>query len=301
MNAEEDVPVDLDTVADELYGLPAEEFTAARTAAEKEARAAGEKELAAQIHTLAKPNQVAWLANQLARHHADELRPLLELGAGLRDAAGGLTGDQLREFTRQKRQLVRALVQRGRGLASRAGRKVSADAARGLEETLDAGLVDPGAAERLLAGRLSSGLQHAGFGPAIVGGGPALSSVPTGRTAASAPGRSGTRDQRLAARVAAADREVADARSAVDRATRAKSDADAAVELAAKECREAEDKVARLKAKLERATTSQAEADWERRRTQKELEKADRLVAQTERRFREAAERRAAVTPPNTQ
>jgi len=51
--------VDLDTVADELYGLPPEEFTAARTAAEKEAKAAGEMELAAQIRTLAKPNQVA--------------------------------------------------------------------------------------------------------------------------------------------------------------------------------------------------------------------------------------------------
>jgi len=292
--------VDLDTVADELYGLPPEEFTAARTAAEKEAKAAGEMELAAQIRTLAKPNQVAWLANQLARHHADELRPLLELGAGLRDAPDGLTGDQLREFTRQKRQLVRALVQQGRGLASRAGRKVSADAVRGLEGTLDAGLADPSAAERLLAGRLSSGLQHTGFGPAIPVGAPALTREPVAQESSPKPSRPGTREQRLAERLSAADLEVEEARSSVDRATRARADAGAAVYRAVTASRQAEEKVTRLQAKLERVTTAQAEADWERRRTKKDLEKADRLVAQTERRFREAAERRAAITPPTT-
>src|SRR4051812_36930544 len=128
--------MDLDSVSAELYGLSPEEFTAARTAREKEAKAAGDKELAAGIHALAKPNQVAWLANQLARQQQAELQALLDLGAGLRDAADTLTGDQLREFTRQKRQLVGALVQQGRSLASGVGRKVSLDTARALEETL---------------------------------------------------------------------------------------------------------------------------------------------------------------------
>ncbi len=41
--------MDLDAVADELYALWPAEFTAARTAREKEARAEGDKALAAQI------------------------------------------------------------------------------------------------------------------------------------------------------------------------------------------------------------------------------------------------------------
>jgi hypothetical protein len=71
--------------------------------------------LAAQIHQLTKPNLVAWLANQLARERADEIRPLLELGVALREATATLSGQQLRELSRQQRQLVYALVQQARG------------------------------------------------------------------------------------------------------------------------------------------------------------------------------------------
>jgi hypothetical protein len=289
--------MDLDSVAGELYGLPPEDFTAARTARAKEAKAAGDKALATRISALAKPNQVAWLANQLAREHQDELRALVDLGAGLREAADALTGDQLRDFTRQKRQLVGALVQQGRGLATRAGRKVSLDAARGLEETLNAALADPAAAGLVLEGRLSSGLQNTGFGPAVGGGKPALSSVPGPSGPPAAASRSGSKEQRLAARLATAEHEVEQARQSAERAAATRAEAETAVERAAVECRKAEDKVARLQAKLEHATTAQAEADWERRRTKKDLEKADRLVAQTVRRLREAEECRRALDP----
>jgi len=57
----------LNQVADELDRLAPEEFTAARTVQEKQARQAGDRELAARIHRLAKPTVAAWLANQLAR------------------------------------------------------------------------------------------------------------------------------------------------------------------------------------------------------------------------------------------
>lgn len=290
--------MELKTVADELYALLPEEFTATRTAREKEAKAAGDKELAAQIHAMPKPNQVAWLANQLARQHADELRPLVELGAGLRDAADAQTGDQLREFARQKRQLVGALVARARRLASQAGRKVSDDTARGLEETLNAGLADPAAAELLLAGRLSGGLQYSGFGPAVEGGGPPLlSSFPAASTPSAASPRSKTKEQRVAERVVAADQELEAARSAVDRAAQSKTEEEQAVQRAATAHEEAEEEVARLHSELDRATTAQAEADWERRRTKKDLEKAERLGSQAQRRLREAEERRAALDP----
>lgn len=165
---------DFDDVADELYGLPPEEFTAARNAYQKQAKQAGEPDLAKRIHALAKPTVTGWVANQLVREHEDELRPLLELGAGLREATRTLSGDQLRQLSRQQHELVYALVQQGRQLAKSAGRKISDDAARGLEDTLRAALADEAAAGLLMAGRLIEALHHDGFGVGFgVGAGPA--------------------------------------------------------------------------------------------------------------------------------
>jgi hypothetical protein len=57
--------VDADELADELYALPPEQFTAAPNTRAKEAKAAGEKETAARIAALRKPTVLAWLANPL--------------------------------------------------------------------------------------------------------------------------------------------------------------------------------------------------------------------------------------------
>ena len=57
----------IDDVAQELYALVPEEFTAARNARAKEAKAAGDAELAAQVQALRKPTAGAWLLNQLVR------------------------------------------------------------------------------------------------------------------------------------------------------------------------------------------------------------------------------------------
>ena len=66
------------------------------------------------METLPKPSVTAWLANQLAREHREELQPLLELGAALREATRTLSGDQLRDLSCQQHELVYALVQQGR-------------------------------------------------------------------------------------------------------------------------------------------------------------------------------------------
>lgn len=157
--------MDLDAVADELYALEPGEFTAARTEREKQARADGDKELARQIHQLRKPTVTAWLANLLARERPDSLQPLRDLGAQLHEAQQTLQGDALRQLARQRHQLVYALVQEARELAVARGQKVGEQVARELEQTLDATLADPAAADTLLAGRLTTALQHTGFGP----------------------------------------------------------------------------------------------------------------------------------------
>jgi hypothetical protein len=123
----------LDEIADELYGLPLGEFTAARNGYQKQARQAGDKELAGQIKALAKPNVVAWLANQLARAHADELAPLVELGAGMREATRTLAGDELRALAKQRAADASARVgQEGRAAGQRGHRgRVGGHPARG--------------------------------------------------------------------------------------------------------------------------------------------------------------------------
>src|SRR4051812_13358983 len=207
---------EVEEAADQLYAMDPREFTAARDARAKEVKDAGGKEAAAEIKALRKPTVTAWLANQLVRQHADEVRPLLELGSALRDATATLSGPQLRELSRQRNDVVRALVRQARRLAADSGQAVSEDVARGLEETLNAALADPGQAELLLQGRLSVQLKHSGYGPAD-GSSSAAGKSPSGpakaKPAKVVPGRRQptAAEQRRAERRDRLERELADA------------------------------------------------------------------------------------------
>nr|MBA2444472.1 hypothetical protein [Nocardioidaceae bacterium] len=134
--------MDLDAEADELYGLPLEEFTSARNERVKRARADGDREVATELQGLRKPSVAAWLTNQLVRAHRDEIDALLELGGELREVMADLSGDELRELTKQRRQLVYALVQQARSLGSARGQRVTEDVAAFVKETLEATLSD---------------------------------------------------------------------------------------------------------------------------------------------------------------
>jgi hypothetical protein len=136
--------VDLDAVADELYGLSLEDFIPTRTAREREMKAADNKELAAEIHRLPKPNVVAWLVNQLVREHYDDIQALLGLGSAMREATATFSGDRLRELSREQHEAIRRLVEHAKLLAHVAGRQVSDDTVNSLEETLRAAMADPG-------------------------------------------------------------------------------------------------------------------------------------------------------------
>ncbi|WP_051366004.1 hypothetical protein [Hamadaea tsunoensis] len=147
----------------DLYGLTPEEFTAARTAAAQEAKAAGDAGRAREISALRKPTTVAWLVNRLVRDHRDEVDELLALGDTLREATRTLDGAQLRELGRRQQELVAGLVQRARAV-----RPVGEDAARQIADTLQAAMADPAAAAELRAGMLVKPLERGGF-PTIEG------------------------------------------------------------------------------------------------------------------------------------
>lgn len=159
-------------VALELYGLEPEQFTAARNQFAMSARADGDETTAAVIMAMRKPTITAWLANQLVRTDPDGIHALTELGEELRQTYLSADAGRRRELTRLRHELVSGLVRTARERAA-GGRRVTAQTAERLIETLDAALVDPGAAQLLRTGQLTSGLRHVGFGIVDESGDPA--------------------------------------------------------------------------------------------------------------------------------
>ncbi len=241
--------MDLESTATELYGLAPGEFVAARTEAEKRARAAGDRELAGSIHALAKPTAAAWIANQLVRQHPEEIAGLRELGAGLRAATATLEREQLTSLSQQQNRVIAALVAQGRSLAKAAGHAMSEATERGLEATLRAALADEDLADQLIAGRLVTALEHIGFGGTITVSAP----QPAGKAAQP---RDELEERRRRARLERAQAALREARTAQRQASSALEHAESGLERA--EAAAAEAKAAVQQAETERKKAKQA-------------------------------------------
>ncbi|MEV1205075.1 hypothetical protein, partial [Microbispora rosea] len=113
--------MDVDEAADRLYGMVPEEFTSARDALAKEAKAAGDAALAKRVKALRKPTLVAWAVNRTARERSEELGRLLDLGRRLRDAWRAQDADVLAEAGRERTPLIARLVRSVREEAEAAG------------------------------------------------------------------------------------------------------------------------------------------------------------------------------------
>jgi hypothetical protein len=177
--------VDVESVADELYGLPPGEFTAARDARSAAAKGDGDRDLAAAIRKLARPTAAAWLANLLVRERTQQVEQLLELGAAMREAQAELAGDQMRQLAVQRRQIVSALGREAGQLAVERGQPVSRSIREEMEGTLEAALADPDAAEALSSGRLTTSLRYTGLGSVDVSGAVASTSRPATKSTTS--------------------------------------------------------------------------------------------------------------------
>ncbi|WP_063784042.1 hypothetical protein [Streptomyces sp. WM6372] len=150
--------VDVDAVADELYGLVPDRFTAARDERAARARKAGQAQAAKDIAGLRRPTRAAYASNLLVRRRPEEVAAFLELGRALREAQRSLDGTQLKALSHQRHVVVAALARTARQLAEEEGRAVGESVAREVEQTLHAALADPDAAEQWSSGRLSTGL-----------------------------------------------------------------------------------------------------------------------------------------------
>jgi hypothetical protein len=212
--------MELESATQELYGLAPARFTSARDAMAAEARQAGHPELASSLKKLRKPSVGAWLANLLVLEQTNDVERLVSLGAELRAPKHKLDGKQIRRVSKEKGDSVSRLVRDAKAKASRAGQTVSTAASQELEATLEAAFADPKAAENLLAGCLSGGLQYSGLGLGE------LASTMDSKSLASARRAKPNADQNAAARhLEKAQREAEQADAQVEKLSQAAVDA----------------------------------------------------------------------------
>jgi hypothetical protein len=153
---------------DELFGLPPEEFVAARDDLARRLRREGQAEAARQVKALRRPPLSAWAVNQLARGHTEQLGALLAAGERLRAAheaaVAGEGAAELRAAAKAEREAVAGLVRSAMGLLGEAGHPAT-DATRDrVAATLHAASASPEAAGLVGSGRLTADLDPSGFG-----------------------------------------------------------------------------------------------------------------------------------------
>ena len=270
--------MDLAGVADELYGLPPQDFIAARDARAKEL-GADDRELADAVKALRRPAPVAWAVNLLARD--GDLSDLEKLGDRLRAAQSSADRAALTALGTERRELIRALATRAGDLAEAAGRALAQPVLDEVAETLQAAMADADAASAVRSGRLLRALEAVGFDPVDLEGAVA---VPEGAATAPKPARrKGPRavtdpDAELKRARADADAIVADARRAVERAEAG--------------TRELADRATDVDRRREELATEVDDLETELRAARKGLTEAERELQRLDR-DRGGAERRA--------
>jgi hypothetical protein len=279
---------DLADIAVELYAVKPDEFIAARDEHVRRARESGRASLAKAVAALRRPNQSAWLINQLARDQADAVDELFDLGDSLRAAHQHGDGAELQRISAERRKAEAALIRRARALGAQAGIDVTADMARETEATLAAALASPEVAEEVRAGRLTKPVAYSGFGTMLTSV-PAPSAPKKKRPAAKRDAAADTEAQRRAK----AEQVVNDAREELEAAELDLAERENAAEEAARRAEELGSQVDQLREQLravegELVATDRGARMEERRRdrARKSRDEARRALDQAERTLR---------------
>ena len=275
---------------DELFGLPPEEFVAARDEVARRLRREGDAEAARRVKALRRPSLSAWAVNQLARSRQQALEGLLAAGERLRAAhqaalAGG-DAAELRAATRAEREAVAGLVSAALDRLREAGHPTTETTRDRIAATLHAAAASPEAADLVRHGRLTADLDPSGFGaapggpaavagrPAAASGRPAAGPEVDGDRATAAEDDAATRRARRAAAVAARDDARRRARLAADQAVLATRQAERLGRLADQAEREARRARSTAAAAIEAASTARERAT----RAARELREAEDRV-----------------------
>ena len=277
-------------LADQLYALPLDAFTPARDAQVREHKG---QPLAAELKRLRKPSLAAWVVNLLVRVETEQVEQILEVGAALRQAQAAMSAQELRELTRQRRQLTAAVTTRARAIARERGVKVTEAVATQVQDTLTAAMLDEGAARAVRSGLLVAPLAATGVDAVDVA--PAVAAPEALGFAAAPVSRELRAVPTPEAEPAAADRSDAEAERRAEEERLARERAREAAERSLRNARDdharAERRTARLSA---RVLQLQAELEEARRRVadlEVSAEDADEELASAEQDRDEAAAR----------
>ncbi|MBV8953104.1 MAG: hypothetical protein JO179_03130 [Solirubrobacterales bacterium] len=274
----------LEQVAERLYELPLEEFTAARDDTVKQLRADGDRDVAAEVKRLRKPNRVAWALNRARRREPDKVQQLIAAGAQLQQAQRQLVsaGERglLRSAVAEERELVGEVVALAERELAEGGHPATPTEQRKLYSTLHAAAVDAQVRDALAAGRLqadheigdlglaSTGLADAGPAPAADRGDPAPASAEPAPSTKPAAGRASAAAERKARQVAKKVERAKDRRRRLDQKLK---DSGRALAQAEREAAQAAAAVERANAALKRAQQDSTDAAWEVEELEAEL------------------------------
>jgi hypothetical protein len=242
----------------DLYGLPLDEFTAARDAEAKRLRADGDAEGAKETKALRKPSRAAWAINQAVRAEPGARKDLIDAGerltraqdAALAGKSGG--GEDLRAAIAAQGEAVERLTDAaGRELRTARGPQIDR-----VRETLRAVAGDADLRGELESGTVTRDHEAAGFG----GAAPDAVTKPRGRTKPSrARGDESRRRRQLETAVKKAHhsldlatKRLGEAERRRDRARTALDDAKQAVKDAEREHRESEAELERAEGERDR-------------------------------------------------
>ena len=288
---------DLLDVADELYGLLLADFTPARDAKAKELKGTELAELSGPVKALKKPTVSAWVVNMLVRHETEQVDQVLAVGAALRDAAESLDGKELRELTKQRRQLTAAVTSRARGVSGSLGTKVTQAVADQVESTLTAAMLDPDCARALRSGLLVTHLSATGVGESAAGAAVALPEA-LGFAATSAPPVSVSDDPPARPQLKvvpdpdADAKKLAAAKAALASATTAEESARAAYEEAEQAVGELEARTLQVQGEIEELQRQVAELEGTAEEVEEELDEAEEAKTEARTALRKAEQAR---------
>jgi hypothetical protein len=209
----------LSAVARDLYGLEPSEFTAARNNRARQLKPE-DAALAAQVASLKKPSPAAWVVNLLSREKSADITALLGLGERMRTAQEQLDRDDLRRLGAERRSAVAALTRAGADRAAALARPLTGSVLSEVEQTLQAGTSDAGAAAAVASGLLIKPLRAIGYEPVDLTGAVAVPDVEPWVPPEEYPGTPGRDPVRLA--------DVRRRKEAGREAERLEKDADAA-------------------------------------------------------------------------
>ena len=277
--------MDLESEIGRLYGLPPEEFIAARDELRRRLRQEGDREGAERVRGLRRPTVAAWAVNQVARERPELVQALEAAGDRLRQAqrraVSGLRDSGLRTAAAERRTLLEQLLKVATGVLEQSGR--TAEPHRdAIAASFEAASVDAEAAAAVRAGTLGHELAApSGFGD--VGGLELVPEMPPAPEPGPKPEprrgreleafRRQIEDLRRQARESASA--AAEARQAADRAG---EEADAADNESDRLGREARDAQRALEEARRTAEQANREAKAARERSQRLLRRARSAV-----------------------